>query len=128
MSKQEHWLDDVEEHDYAAAQEYLSLLMPDGDAERLAQVLRSTAVPAGNIRWFKAKDILRASGLPALPESNAHVNKDFRKVKDGEKLSPVLLLRGNTSVPRPLIIADGYHRVCASYLLDENAEIPARIL
>ena len=124
MSKQEHWLDDVEEHDYAAAQEYLSLLMPDGDAEALSRVLRSSA----EIRWFKAKDILRASGLPALPESNAHVSKDFRKIKDGEKISPILLLRGNPFTPLPLIIADGYHRVCASYLLDENAEIPAKIL
>jgi hypothetical protein len=25
-------------------------------------------------------------------------------------------------------IADGYHRVCASYLTDENTDIPVRIV
>jgi len=28
---------------------------------------------------------------------------------------------------RPLQIADGYHRVCASYHLNEDTEIPCRI-
>jgi hypothetical protein len=27
----------------------------------------------------------------------------------------------------PLTIADGYHRVCASYHLDENADIPCHL-
>jgi hypothetical protein len=27
----------------------------------------------------------------------------------------------------PLIVADGYHRICASYHLDEDADIPCRI-
>jgi len=120
MSKQAHWLDDVEAHDYDAAEEYLSLLMLGGSARSIALSLKS----ASPFRWFKAKDILRASGLPALPESNAHVHKDLWKIKDGEKLSPILLFRGG----HDLIIADGYHRVCASYILDENAEIPAKLV
>jgi hypothetical protein len=37
-------------------------------------------------------------------------------------LSPILLLRGTDE--RPLIVADGYHRVCASYWIDENTDIP----
>jgi hypothetical protein len=28
----------------------------------------------------------------------------------------------------PLHIADGYHRVCASYYLDEDTDIPCRIV
>jgi len=28
----------------------------------------------------------------------------------------------------PLIVADGYHRVCASYYTDENTDIPVRIV
>jgi len=35
----------------------------------------------------------------------------------------VLLVRG-----QPLLVADGYHRVCASYHLDENADIPSRVV
>jgi hypothetical protein len=28
----------------------------------------------------------------------------------------------------PLIIADGYHRVCASYWIDENTDIPCILI
>ena len=28
----------------------------------------------------------------------------------------------------PLTVADGYHRICARYHLDENADIPDRIV
>ena len=70
-----------------------------------------------------AKDILRASGLALLPPDNHEVTKDLNKVKAGTKLSPVLLVRGT-----PLWVADGYHRVCASYHLDEDALIPCRIV
>ena len=70
-----------------------------------------------DLRHFAAKDLLRASGLPLLPEANAEVAADLTKVKRGEKLSPVLLVEGI-----PLWIADGYHRICASYHLGEKAE------
>ena len=58
---------------------------------------------------------------------NPHVSSDLMKVKDGEKLSPVLLVRGDMKLPAPLQVADGYHRICASYHLDENADIPCRM-
>jgi hypothetical protein len=76
----------------------------------------------------KAKDLLRASGLDALPRDNTHVAKDLDKVRAGERLSPVLLVRGDLSHGVPLVVADGYHRICASYHLDENADIPCRIV
>jgi hypothetical protein len=28
----------------------------------------------------------------------------------------------------PMVIADGYHRMCASYHLSENEDIPCRII
>jgi hypothetical protein len=49
---------------------------------------------------------------------------------DGEvrtALSPVLLVAGDLRLDRPLQVADGYHRVCASYHLDENTDIPCRL-
>jgi hypothetical protein len=76
----------------------------------------------------KAKDLLRASGLSLLPVDNPHVAADLAKVKAGDQLSPVLLVRGHLQRGHPLTIADGYHRVCASYHLDENADIPCRIV
>ncbi len=74
-----------------------------------------------------AKDILRAAGLPLLPVDDPEVAKDVKKVAAGQALSPVLLVRGDLAAGRPLQIADGYHRVCASYHLNEDTEIPCRI-
>ena len=45
----------------------------------------------------------------------------------GKALSPVLLVRGELREDIALQIADGYHRVCASYHLDENTDIPYRM-
>jgi hypothetical protein len=104
-----------QEHDYEAAESYLSLL--ETDASLLAGLVEQ--LKASAVEPFAAKDILRASGLPALAPDNPHVADDLRKIKDKEPLSPVLLVRGS-----PLTIADGYHRVCAAWHADEDAEVP----
>jgi hypothetical protein len=62
-----------------------------------------------------------------LPTDNPHVSSDLKKVKEGDKLSPVLLVRGSLNRSAPLQIADGHHRICASYHLDEDADIPCRM-
>jgi hypothetical protein len=62
-----------------------------------------------------------------LPADNFHVAKDLKKVAAGSLLSPVLLLRGVLRMDMPLIVADGYHRICVSYHLDEDADIPCRL-
>jgi hypothetical protein len=118
----EHWKDEPEEHDFPAAADYLSLVFPEAKAQSIVQELRSAVVSTR-----KAKDLLRAGRLPLLPEDNPHVAGDLRKVARGERLSPVLLVRGHAAADVPLVVADGYHRICASYHLDENAEIPCRI-
>jgi hypothetical protein len=115
----EHWQDQPEDHDFAAARHFLSLLTEPAEAKKLARALQRS----DGLEHFMAKDILRASGLPLLGPESHEVAKDLGKVKAGTKLSPVLLVRGE-----PLWIGDGYHRVCASYHLDEDAEIPCRIV
>jgi len=75
---------------------------------------------------FKAKDIFRASGLSLLGISNNHVEKDRKKIKDGKKLSPLLLVRDK--LRGKVVIADGYHRLCAVYSFDEDAEVPCKIV
>ena len=122
MTAKEHWKAEPDDHDYSAAARYLSLIAPGPSVEAVVAELR--AAPVGH---WKAKDLLRASGLELLPEDNPHVSSDLKKVKDGEKLSPVLLVRGTMSRSVRLQIADGYHRICASYHLDENADIPCRM-
>jgi hypothetical protein len=116
------WKLDPEQHDFPAAGDYLRLLIDDARVKSLVKALRKA--PATH---QKAKDILRAAGLPLLAVDNPHVASDLAKIREGRALSPVLLVRGNLLTGQPLQIADGYHRVCASYHTDENTDIPCRI-
>jgi hypothetical protein len=117
------WADEPADHDYPAAAAYLSLL---ADAARVKQLVK--ALRKGARTHQKAKDILRAARLPLLPPDNVHVASDLAKIAAGTALSPVLLVRGDLLSGRALQIADGYHRVCASYLTEENTDIPCRIV
>jgi hypothetical protein len=122
VTKRDWWKQRPDEHDYPAAFDYLSLLLPEPTARTVVEQLRRAP-----LMDRKAKDLLRASGLPLLNSDNTDVSKHLRKVGDGRKLSPVLLVRGALADGRPLIVADGYHRICASHHLDENLDIPSRI-
>ena len=66
---------------------------------------------------------MRASGLPLLSPDDSEVAADLEKVKAGTRLSPVLLVQG-----APLVVADGYHRICSSYHIDEKSLVPCRIV
>jgi hypothetical protein len=119
MSQTVKWLPVPEKHDFQAAEDYLSLIM---SVKRAAEGRRKLSAAQDDITHRKAKDILRASQLALLGKDNKHVAADLRKASSGTALSPILLLRGNRH--HPLIVADGYHRVCASYWIDENTDIP----
>ena len=122
MNDRQHWKDEPDDHDYPAAEDYLSLLLPEAAAKRISDRLR-----AAPLVRRKAKDLLRASRLPILDPDNVHVARDLDKVKKGRPLSPVLLVRGRLGSGVDLTVADGYHRICASHHLDEDADIPCRI-
>jgi hypothetical protein len=115
------WLKEPEEHDYPAAESYLCLLYDEETAKKYVEQLRHASASE-----FKAKDIFRASGLSLLGISNAHVEKDQQKIRAGHTLSPLLLLRDPAH--GKVIIADGYHRLCAIYSYDEDAVIPCKIV
>jgi hypothetical protein len=117
------WLDDPEDHDYAAAADYLSLISEAGAISSTIDALRAT-----DTTLRKAKDVLRAARLELLPATNLRVKTDLAKIDAGKKLSPVLLVRGKVLDDVAMQIADGYHRVCASYLTDENTPIPCRLV
>jgi hypothetical protein len=117
------WADAPAEHDYPAAASFLRLIAAPALAESLSSLLSQAPLV-----HQAAKDILRAARLPLLPTDDPEVAKDLKKVSKGTPLSPVLLVRGELQPDRPLQIADGYHRVCASYHLDEDAEIPCRLV
>jgi hypothetical protein len=118
-----HWKNQSDEHDYLAAANFLTLLVSPKTAKQTAVSFKKSPVSK-----YLAKDILRASRLPLLPPENCHVKADLKKVKKGALLSPILLVRGDLATDLPLTIADGYHRVCASYYLDENAEVTCHIV
>ncbi|MCC8995559.1 MAG: hypothetical protein LM517_00565 [Nitrosomonas sp.] len=115
------WLEEPEDHDYPAAESYLQLLFSPKKASKFVITLRKASISK-----FKAKDIFRASQLSLLGLSNAHVERDRSKIKNGVRLSPLLLVRDGSS--GRLIIADGYHRLCAVYGFDEDALIPCKII
>lgn len=116
------WETDPEEHDYPAAQSYLSLL---ADEDEIARIL--VQLKTGQIEQVKAKDVIRASGLPLLDRTNFHVKRDLKKIVDKKPLTPILLVRGDGAKHLNLTIADGYHRACAVYWNNEDDFIHAKI-
>lgn len=115
------WLREPEDHDYPAAASYLSLVYESKAVAHYVKLLKSAAMVK-----FHAKDLFRASNLSHLGVSNSHVESDRQKIRAGVKLSPLLLVRdtGNGK----MVIADGYHRLCAAYSIDEDATIPCKIV
>ncbi|HKW30166.1 MAG TPA: hypothetical protein VJT54_12585 [Verrucomicrobiae bacterium] len=115
------WLSRPEEHDYPAALSYLNLIYDPKTAAGLVNKLKKAPVSE-----FKAKDIFRASRLSLLGASNSHVKKDIVKIESGNSISPLLLVRDSAN--GKVVIADGYHRLCAVYTFDEDAVIPCKIV
>ena len=117
---QVHWLPQVDPDDFDAARRYLALVFRPQDARALTASLKKVPV-----RKFPAKDVLRASEQPAKPKKEPDVARQLKKIAQGKPLSPVLLVR----VPGQarLLVADGYHRVCAAYLHNEDEPVPCKI-
>lgn len=116
-----NWLSEPEAHNYPAALSYLSLIYDEQTAIGYVDNLKQA-----KLSEFKAKDIFRASNLSLLGISNTQVKKNQQKIQSGDQLSPILLVRD--SVNGKVIVADGYHRLCAIYTYDEDAVIPCKIV
>ena len=104
--------------DYASAHKYLLLLFSEAEVKRLVGTQR--AAPTTE---YEAKDLLRASQTYLLGKDDPHVAEDLKKIKKRKKLSPVLLVRGNGKLGVILTIADGHHRICASWHWDETLPV-----
>lgn len=115
------WLKEPEAHDYPAALSYLLLLFPENVAKNYVEQLKRAEMTS-----FKAKDISRASGLSLLGISNYHVKSNIKKINKGKKMTPLLLVRDEQK--GKVIIADGYHRLCATYTFNEDESIPCKIV
>ena len=53
------------------------------------------------------------------------VKSGVEKIKQKRRMAPLLLVREPANLK--VIIADGYHRLCAVYSCDEDAVIPCQI-
>jgi hypothetical protein len=112
------WLHEPEPHDFAAADHFLQLVLHE---RHVAVAVKRLHKRRKKLRSFAAKDILRASELACLPADNEGVAAKLTKIRKGEELAPVQLVRLKRG---PLIVADGYHRVSASHLVDESTMVP----
>jgi len=115
------WLKEPEPDDYEAAESYLTLLFDESSAAALVRKLKRAPVTE-----HKATDVFRASALSLLGVSNSHVENYRVKIRKGKKLSPLLLVRAPDQ--GKVVIADGYHRMCALYTFDEDAHIRCKIV
>jgi hypothetical protein len=115
------WRKIPEKHDYPAAESFLSLAIGQRAAKKAVRELERAGMST-----FAAKDIFRASKLSLLGVSNSHVEKDRARIIRQEKLSPLLLFSDKKN--GMLVIADGYHRLCAVYTFDEDAMIPCKLV
>jgi hypothetical protein len=115
------WLPDVEDRDFLAAASFLGLLYRE---ERVADPV--ARLKSAVIVSFAAKDIFRASHLSSLGMGNSHVEKDRKKIDKGVPISPHLLVRHEAN--GQVVVADGYHRLCAIYAFDEDAWIHCKIV
>lgn len=114
------WLDAPVEQDYEAAQHYLELLYAPKKAKALAGRLRRAPMAE-----FAAKDILRASGTSVLYIEAFDWSRHQKKLQDGTALAPILLVRQEDG--GQLVIADGFHRLCALFAADEEIKVPCKI-
>lgn len=64
---------------------------------------------------------MRAAELVCLPADNEGVTAKLSDIRDGKRMAPVMLVRLKRG---PLIVADGYHRLSASHLIDESTPVP----
>ena len=113
------WADHVADHDYAAAEAYLSLKLDEDAVAKAVTRLREAPLTTR-----RANDILRAAGLTAAPLDDPGVMKDMIKAIEGTRLSPVLVISGKKSAD----IADGFHRVSLVYRIDPYAAVPLKLV
>ena len=77
------WAAEVADHDYAAAEAYLSLKLGEEAVAKAVQRLKKASLTTR-----RANDILRAAGLTAAPLDDPGVMKDLIKAIEGDQLSP----------------------------------------
>ena len=108
------WRDELKDAHIDDAVEYVSLFFQQDQLEGIAKKLKRHEK---DLSSFKAKDLFRASGDIPLPETDIEVAGHLKKIREGTPLNPVILITLNDK----LYIADGFHRICACYIVSSDA-------
>lgn len=114
------WRHKLDEAEYTPARTYLTLLYGTKAAK-----LHVAQLKAADVEAFEAKDIFRATSLPLLADSDVHVKKDKARIRKEKRLCPILMVRDPEN--GRIVVADGYHRLCAVYSVDVDALICCKI-
>ncbi len=110
------WHDKLKSAHIDAAIEYLSLFFNAGE---LQEVRKKLIEHEHAIVHYKAKDLLRASGLTPLPPADTEVAAELKKIREKVSLHPVIL----ATIKQKFYVADGFHRICACYSLGDDTEV-----
>jgi hypothetical protein len=114
------WQDDAPPSDYEAAGHYLALVDVQKNIDKALADLK-----AGAIVEYKATDLLRAAQLAVPKADDRPTREQIKRIKRGEPVSPVLLVR--VSALKKVIVADGFHRICAAYRIDPDVVLHCRL-
>jgi hypothetical protein len=108
---------------YQDAWDYLKLLMTPIQATQVVNDLKAVSMQNAS-----AKDVLRSSGLVPLGIEDHIVKQNVLGLIKGDKMDPIMLVRGVFERGIRLVVAGGYHRVCTAYLLDVTSTVPCYIV
>lgn len=116
------WIDKPKKHNYEEACDYLKLIFPEKTVKKLVYKLKKA-----DASEYDVKDVMRATkSYHILGDIKPYIEKISLHIQAGKSISPILLVRhpdtGKT------IIADGYHRLCAIYLLDPCATVCCKVV
>ena len=114
------WQDDAPPSDYEAAGHYLALVDVQKNIDQALADLK-----AGAIVEYKATDLLRAAQLIVPKADDRPTREQIKKIRRGDPVSPVLLVRVPTL--KKVIIADGFHRICAAYRIDPDVVLHCKL-
>jgi hypothetical protein len=114
------WQDDANPADYEAASRYLALVDIQKNIDKTLADLK-----VGTIVEYKAADLLRAAQLIVPKADDRPTREQIKKIRRGEAVSPVLLVRAPAL--KKVIIADGFHRICAAYRIDPDVMLHCKL-
>lgn len=112
------WADEPDGKHYTAAYDWLSLLWDSERAEQAIERLRNVPVielPAANV--------CQTAGFDPLPLHDPGVLRELRRACTGRPRGPLLCVHTSSGV----VIADGHHRLSASYGLDPFASVRLKL-